>query len=223
MPCKPCNQRAEERPRRTANAPWRETCFGLCMRSLTFAAAAVFLAASRLADGQPYVSAQVGLASTHWPRGAPLNGRIDDRAAGYGIDFGIGFGKRWAFEIGAYGYGGFDARGTPCAADAVCSEVLTDVRGNDITILKAALAPRFSVGNVRLFGTFGYFEATIDTNLGLAGAKHRDSGAVLGAGARWFFREPWRVSLQGTRFDDNLRQLMFGVGWGLHPDRTNED
>jgi hypothetical protein len=193
------------------------------MRSVTLAAAAVVLVAPGLAAAQPYVSAQLGLASTNWPHGAPLNGRIDDRAPGYGIDFGIGFGKRWGFELGAYGYGGFDARGTPCAADAVCSEVVTDISGTDITIYKAALAPRFSVGNVRLFGTFGYFEATIDTNLDLPGAKQRDSGAMLGAGARWYFREPWSVSVQGTRFDDNLRQLMFGVGWGLRPDSANED
>ncbi len=48
----------------------------------------------------------------------------------------------------------------------------------------------------------------------------RDSGAVLGVGARWYFRDPWSVSLQGTRFDDNLRQLMLGVGWGLRRDDT---
>jgi hypothetical protein len=193
------------------------------MRNLILAAAAAVLVAPGLAAAQPYVSAHLGLASTNWPRGAPLNGHIDDRAPGYGIDFGIGFGKRWAFEVGAYGYGGFDARGTPCAADAVCSDVVSDVGGSDVTILKAALAPRFSVGNMRLFGTFGYYEATIDTNLDLPGAKQRDTGAMLGAGARWYFRDPWSVSIQATRFDDNLRQLMFGVGWGLRPDRTNED
>ena len=193
------------------------------MRSLTIVAGALLLAAPQLAGGQPYVSAQLGLASTHWPIGAPLNGRIDDRAAGYGLDLGIGFGKRWGLELGAYGYGGFDARGTPCAAGAACSEVLTEVGGHDITILKAALAPRFTIGKVRLFGTFGYYQAKIDTNLDLPDAKKRDSGAVLGAGARWYFREPWSVSIQGTRFDDNLRQLMLGVGWGLRPDRTSED
>jgi len=26
-------------------------------------------------------------------------------------------------------------------------------------------------------------------------------------------------SLHRTRFDDNLRQLMLGVGWGVRPDR----
>jgi hypothetical protein len=193
------------------------------MRSITIVAAALALAAPQLAVGQPYVSAQLGLASTNWPSGAPLNGRIDDRAAGYGLDFGIGFGKRWGFELGAYGYGGFDANGTPCAAGAVCPDVVTEVSSNDIRIVKAALAPRFIIGKVRLFGTFGYYQATIDTNLDLPDSEQRDSGAVLGAGARWYFREPWSVSIQGTRFDDNLRQLMFGVGWGLRPDRTREE
>jgi Outer membrane protein beta-barrel domain len=193
------------------------------MRSLTIVAAALLLAAPQLAGGQPYVSAQLGLASTDWPRGAPLNGRIDDRAAGYGIDVGIGFGKRWAFELGAYGYGGFDASGTPCAAGAACPEVVTEISSNDVTILKAALAPRFVVGKVRLFATFGYYQATIDANLDLPDAKQRDSGALLGAGARWYFRDPWSVSVQATRFDDNLRQLTLGVGWGMRPDRTDED
>ena len=132
------------------------------------------------------------------------------------------FGKRWAFEVGAYGYGGFDATGTPCAAGTACANEVINITGNEITILKAALAPRFSIGQVRLFGTFGYYQATIETNLEGPDAKSRDRGAVLGAGARWYFREPWSVSLQATRFDDNLRQLMFGVGWGLRPDRDEE-
>ncbi len=141
------------------------------MRALTIVAATALLAGPQLAAGQPYVSAQIGLASTDWARGAPLNGRIDDDAEGYGIDFGIAFGKRWAFELGAYGYGGFDGSGTPCAAGAACPAVVTEVSGNDITILKAALAPRFVVGKVQLFGTFGYYQATIDTNLDLPDAK----------------------------------------------------
>ena len=193
------------------------------MRIVAIATATVLFTAPQLARGQPYVSAQLGFASTNWPIGAPLNGRIDDGAAGYGVDFGIGFGKRWAFELGAYGYGGFDASGTPCAAGTVCPEVVTDVGSTDITILKAALAPRFTIGKVRLFGTFGYYQATIDTDLDLPDAKQRDRGAVLGAGARWYFRDPWSVSVQATRFDDNLRQLMVGVGWGLRPDRADED
>src|SRR5262245_23162919 len=193
------------------------------MRTLTIVATALLFAAPRLADCQPYVSAQLGYASTDWARGAPLNGRIEDNAPGYGVDFGIGFGRRWAFEVGAYGYGGFDASGTPCAAGASCASVVADVTGNDITIFKAALAPRFNIGNVRLFGTFGYYQARIDTNLALPDATSRDRGAVLGAGARWYFRNPWSISIQGTRFDDNLRQLMIGVGWGLTSEHVHAD
>ena len=74
------------------------------MRALNIVAAGLLFASPRIATCQPYVTAQLGLASTDWPRGAPLNGSIDDDAAGYGIDFGIGFGKRWAFELGAYEY-----------------------------------------------------------------------------------------------------------------------
>ena len=193
------------------------------MRALPIVAATLLCAAPRLADCQPYVSAQLGYASTDWARGAPLNGRIDDNAPGYGVDLGVGFGRRWAFEIGAYGYGGFDAVGTPCAAGQSCPAVITDVTGNNITIFKAALAPRFRVGKVRLFGTFGYYQARIDANLALPDATSRDRGAVLGAGARWYFRDPWSISIQGTRFDDNLRQLMVGVGWGLTAERVNAD
>jgi len=151
------------------------------MRTLTIVATGLLFAAPHLADCQPYVAAQVGYASTDWARGAPLNGRIEDNAPGYGVDFGIGFGRRWAFEVGAYGYGSFDGSGTPCAAGDSCPAVVTDVTGNDITIFKAALAPRFNIGNVRLFGTFGYYQARIDANLALPDATSRDRGAVLGA------------------------------------------
>jgi hypothetical protein len=183
-------------------------------------AAVLLLAGPRIAQCQPYVTGQLGLASAEWPRGAPLNGRLDDNAFGYGIDFGIGFGKRWAFEVGAYGYDDFDATGAPCADGATCSPALTEVGGNDITIYKAALAPRFIVGNVRLFGAFGYYQAKIDTGLDLPDAESRDRGAMLGVGARWYFRDPWSISVQATRFDDNLRQLMVGVGWGMRGLRT---
>jgi hypothetical protein len=193
------------------------------MRALTIAFAGLLFAAPRFAFCQPYVSAQLGFANTDWARDAPLNGRIDDSAPGYGLDVGFGFGRRWAFEVGAYGYGGFDARGTPCAAGATCSDVVTEVTGNDITIFKAALAPRFNIGKVRLFGTFGYYQARIDTNLALPDATSRDRGAVVGAGARWYFQNPWSVSLQATRFDDNLRQLMFGVGWGFRAEHVKAD
>jgi hypothetical protein len=34
-------------------------------------------------------------------------------------------------------------------------------------------------------------------------------------GARWYFREPWSVSLEGSRLDDNIYQIAVGAGWGL--------
>jgi hypothetical protein len=177
----------------------------------------------RLVTAEPYVSAQLGYARVDWPRGSPLNGRIDDRGLAYGADLGFRFRQRWAVEVGAYRYSDFGARGTPCTANTVCSPVVTEVNGNDIRIVKAALSPQFDVGTARLFATFGYYRATIDTNLALANAKARDRGAVLGVGARWYFADPWSVSLQATRFDDNLQQLMLGVGWGLRRDRENND
>lgn len=169
---------------------------------------------------EPYVSAQLGFANTEWPVGSPLNGRIDDRALGYGVDVGLTFKHRWGVEIGAFGYGDFDARGTPCAPGAFCAAVVSDVEGTDIRIVKVAIVPRFAVGSVRLFAPFGYYRATIDTNLPYPSARFRDRGAHLGLGARWYFRDPWSVSLQATRFDDNLTQFMVGVGWGL---RDNDD
>jgi hypothetical protein len=32
---------------------------------------------------------------------------------------------------------------------------------------------------------------------------------------RWYFSEPWSLSLEASRFDDNVSQITFGVGWGL--------
>jgi hypothetical protein len=193
------------------------------MRIPTLLALGLCTSVSGLAAAEPYVSAQLGFASTEWSQGSPLNGRIDDRGFGYGVDVGVGFGKRWAVELGAYGYESFDARGTPCAGGAVCANVVSEIGGNDISILKAALVPRFRIGNdVQLFATLGYYRATLDTNLALPDAKSRDRGAVVGVGARWYFTDPWSVSLQATRFDDNLQQLMFGVGWGLRRDRRDD-
>jgi hypothetical protein len=193
------------------------------MRMLVMAAVGAMVAMPGLALAEPYVSAQLGYANINWPRAAPLNGRLDDSGFGYGVDLGFGLGKRWAVEVGAYGYEDFDARGTPCVAGASCPAVVTEFGGTDISILKAALAPQFTIGRVRLFATMGFYRASIDTNLPLPGAKSRDRGAVLGLGARWYFTDPWSVSVQATRFDDNLQQLMFGVGWGLRRNRGDNE
>jgi hypothetical protein len=174
---------------------------------------------AQTAYAEPYVSAQLGLTTLDSSQGTPLTRTIDDRGYGYGVDVGFGFGKRWAVELGAYGYEDFDARGTPCAPGAVCSGAVTEFGGNDVSIVKLALAPRFTIGEVRLFATMGYYQATIDANVAAPDTKSRERGAVLGLGARWYFADPWSVSVQATRFDDNLRQIMFGVGWGLRKER----
>jgi hypothetical protein len=191
------------------------------MRTPSIFAAGVLLAAAGLAEAQPYVSAQLGFAKADWPRGAPVNGRVDDRSLAYGVDFGVAFGRYWAVELGAYGYEDFDATGTPCTSGTVCPLIVTEFGGNNIRIVKAALAPRFEVGEVQLIATFGYYRATIDANLALPGARSHDRGAVLGLGARWYFADPWSVSLQAVRFDSNLQQLMVGVGWGLRRNRND--
>ncbi len=95
--------------------------------------------------------------------------------------------------------------------------------GNHISILKVALVPTFTVGATRLFATLGYYRANIDANLALPDTESTDSGAVVGVGARWYFSDPWSVSVQAMRFDDNLQQLMFGVGWGLRRERDESE
>lgn len=222
--CNPCNPDTHGEPFDGAERVAR-ILLSVVMRIQTLLVIGLCIPIAGLARAQPYVSAQLGFANTEWSQGSPLNGTIDDRGLGYGVDVGLGFGKRWAVELGAYGYESFDARGTPCAGGgAVCSGVVSEVSGNDIDIVKAALAPRFRIGNnVQLFATLGYYRATIDTNLALPEAKSRERGAVVGVGARWYFTNPWSVSLQATRFDDNLQQLMLGVGWGLRRDPRNGD
>lgn len=193
------------------------------MRAFALVVAGLLASTPRIGAAEPYVTASLGYADVEWSHGAPLNGAIDDRAVGYGVDLGFDVGKRWGVELGTYGYGSFDARGTPCAAGSSCPAVVTEFGGTDIRMLKLALVPRFVIGNTRLFATLGYFRATIDTDLPLPDAKWRDRGAVVGLGTRWYFRDPWSISVQATRFDDNLRQLMVGVGWGLRRDRDRDD
>jgi hypothetical protein len=195
------------------------------MRGLAIAGLGVMVLAPDPAVSEPYVSAQLGYASTEWSRGSPLNGVIDDRGLAYGVDLGFPFGERWGVELGTYGYEGFDGRGTPCAPGAVCTAVVTEISGSEVNIVKVGLARDFVIGETRLFATAGYYRARIDANLALPEAKSRDRGFVFGVGARWYFSDPWSVSVQATRFDDNLKQIMFGVGWGLRREReeTIED
>lgn len=164
---------------------------------------------------QPYVSAQLGWANSEWPLDAPFNGEIDDSAFVLGADIGIGFTDHWAIEAGAARYGGLDGIGIPCAEGASCPLVAHDIDGNDLTIYKLSIIPRYTFGAVHVFGEAGYYRAHIDTEVNLPDADFRDNGLLLGIGVRWYFSDPWSMSLKAERFDDNLYQVMFGFGWGL--------
>ncbi|HEY8518840.1 MAG TPA: outer membrane beta-barrel protein [Gammaproteobacteria bacterium] len=176
--------------------------------------ALVFFGAAGAAFAQPYAVAHLGYASADWQLDAPFNGTVDDRALSYGVDVGFGF-RHWAIEGGLSGYGDMDGLATPCPAGEVCPLVVREVTGNDMTMYRFALVPRFSVGDVRLFAKAGYFRMKIDTNVDLPGDELDDRGLLLGIGARWFFRDPWSVSVEGLRFDDNQYQVNVGFGWGL--------
>lgn len=181
-----------------------------------YIALALFTVVPAAAFGQPYASAKIAYAGADLPVGAPYNGVIDDNSLGLGVDVGFGFGRNWALEIGAARYGSFDGRGTPCVTGDTCTLAIRPIEGNDMSIYSAALVPRFSAGDARFFARVGYYRANVDTNVDLPGADdfHED-GLLLGAGVRWYFRDPWSISLEATRFDDNVRQLAVGFGWGL--------
>jgi hypothetical protein len=169
-----------------------------------------------LASGQPYVAAKVSYAAADFPLGAPYNGVIDDNAPALGVDIGFGFGQHWAVEVGGARYGSVDGTGTPCVEGAVCTQVVRPIEGNDMTLYHAALVPRISAGEARFFARVGYYRANIDTNISLPGSgDFHEDGLMLGVGARWYFQDPWSISLEATRFDDNIRQISVGFGWGL--------
>jgi opacity protein-like surface antigen len=169
------------------------------------------------AFAQPYVSGELGYASAQFALDAPYNGVVDDRSMMYGINLGFGFARRWALEAGLHGCEGFDGRATPCIDGAVCPLVVQHVDDNNVTVYHLAMVPRVNVGNVRLFGKAGYYHARIDTDIGLPDDRFKENGLLLGAGVRWYFSEPWSVSLEATRYDDNIYQLGVGVGWGIKP------
>ena len=171
-------------------------------------------AAPAAAFSQPYFSANLGWASGEFPLEAPFNGLVDDSAPAYGIDFGMGFGDKWAVELGANGYGNFDGRAAPCAVDTVCAPVVTE-ESVDQTIYEAALVRRFTIRNLRLYGKAGYYRANIDTDIPFDESDFSENGLLLGIGLLWSFDAPWSVSLEATRFDDNVSQVSVGFGWGL--------
>lgn len=172
-------------------------------------------AAPGIALGQPYASAHLGYSSADFPLGAPFNGVLDDRSITYGFDVGFGFSDRWAAEFGMSRYGPFDGRGTPCASGATCPLIVEDIGGNDLWLYRLALVPRFNVGPVHLFAKAGYYRANIDTDVALPDNDFDESGLVLGAGVRLYFRDPWHVAFEATRYDDNITQVTIGVGWGV--------
>ena len=112
-------------------------------------------------------------------------------------------------------YASFDGQGTPCAAGSVCTPVVQPIGNNDMTIYKAAVVPRFEIGDVRLFGRLGYYRANIDANIAPPDSDFDEDGVLVGLGVRWYFSEPWSVSVEASRFDDNVRQIAVGFGWGL--------
>jgi hypothetical protein len=165
------------------------------------------------AFGQPYFSANVGWASADFPIEAPFNGLADDSAPAYGIDFGVGLGS-WAVELGANGYGNVDGRAAACAVGTVCALVVTE-ESVDQTIYDVGLVRRFTIRNFQLYGKAGYYRANIDTTIPFPDSDFSERGLMLGIGARWYFEAPWSLSIEGTRYDDNVSQLSIGFGWGL--------
>jgi hypothetical protein len=180
-------------------------------------------AACPAAFAQPYVSANVGWASADFPIGAPFNGSSDDSAPTYGFDVGLAFTDKWAVELGWNGYGNFDGRGAPCEIGTVCTAVVTQ-ETIDETVYEATLVRHFTLDKVRLYGKAGYYRAKVDTNIPFEPSDFTERGLVLGVGARWYFAAPWSLSLEATRFDDNVSQVSVGFGWGLgFRDRNRDD
>lgn len=170
---------------------------------------------------QPYVTADLGYANADFSLDEPYNGVVDDGAITYGLNFGFGFNRYLAAEVGLHGYGNFDGRATPCPAGQACPQVVEQTEGNDISSYTVAVVPRITLENVEVFGKAGFYRARLETNTSLGGFNFNERGAVLGAGARWYFDEPWSVSVQASRFDDNLYRFAVGVGWGLQWPTSN--
>lgn len=185
------------------------------MQLSKYLAIAALLVIPGAASSQPYARLLVGNADADFPLGAPYNGVIDDSSIMYGLDVGMGFGKKWALEFGVNGYRRFDGQATPCPSGSVCPLIVQDISGNDQTVYEIEAVRRFSIGRLQLYGKAGYYRAHIETNIGLPDADFETDGAALGVGATWFLRAPWSVSLEGMRFDDNVSQVTVAFGWGL--------
>jgi hypothetical protein len=165
--------------------------------------------------GQVYATAQLGYASADFNLGAPYNGVIDDRAMSLGADIGVNLSDHFALELGVTKYNSFSGRATPCAAGLACPLVVQSTGSNDIVAYNFSIVPHVELADVELFAELGYYGARVDTQIGLPDSKFTERGVLLGVGARWYFREPWSVSLEGSRLDDNIYQIAVGAGWGL--------
>jgi hypothetical protein len=167
------------------------------------------------AFGQIYASAKLGYASADFNLGSPYNGEVDDRTMSFGAEVGFKLGRRFALELGATKYNSMSGRATPCSPGAVCPLIIQPTGGNDVFAYNISVIPHIEVSDVELFAELGYYRAKVDTRIGLPDEEFTEDGVIAGIGARWYFREPWSVSLKTTRLDDNIYQLTFGVGWGL--------
>ena len=174
----------------------------------------VSLLMSGAANSQPYASAQLGWAHADFPLGAPFNGYVRDGGLTYGVDAGVGFARVWAAEIGFDGYDSFHGQAIPCPVHTSCAPTATPQSVNQ-RLYDAFAVRRFTIKDVRLFAKAGYYHAKINTDVPLPDAQFTGSGLALGIGLRWYFTAPWSVSLEATRFDDNVSQIVVGVGWGL--------
>lgn len=179
--------------------------------------------ASGVAFGEVYATAELGYASADFNLGSPYNGVIDDRSMTVGAEVGFTIKKRFAIELGVNKYNSLDGRATPCAAGAVCPNVVVPTGSNDILAYSVALIPHIELDNVVLFAELGYYHAKIDTEIGIPGGDFTEDGVIAGVGARWYFKEPWSVSLETSRLDDNIHQIALGVGWGMRPGRDAAD
>lgn len=179
-------------------------------------------AAPGMAFAQVYAELELGYANADMNLGSPYNGIVDDRATVVGVDLGLNLGSRWALEAGLNKYNSFDGRATPCAPGDVCLNAVIPTGSNDVTSYSLALVPHFEVKGVILFAELGYYSADIDTEIGIADDDFTEDGVMIGGGVRWYFNEPWSVSLEATRMDENIYQMSVGIGWGLRFGKDND-
>lgn len=174
------------------------------------------------AFAQVYATAELGYASADINLGAPYNGDIDDRSFTLGAEVGFSIRERFAIELGVTRFNSMDGRGTPCVPGTNCPLVIQPTSGNDILAYNLSLVPHVELADVELFAEIGYYTARIDTEIGLPDSDFRERGLLLGVGARWYFREPWSISLEASRFENDIQHITVGAGWGLRSGRERD-